>query len=120
MDGRQVSGGHPRPVKNGDLSAIDGREVREVGRAATEKNAATKNNKGDYIQIYTNGKPKLYNLVSPDRSPRQGGGLGVGPICKRGFAARIPTDGDVNPLANLIRCKKYIVTIIKYVTKRYP
>ncbi len=60
---------------------------------------------GDYIQIYTNGKPKLYNLVRSDRSPRQGGGLGVGPICKRGFAARIPTDRDATPLANLIRCK---------------
>ncbi len=60
---------------------------------------------GDYIQIYTDGNPKPYNLADSDRSPRQGGGLGVGPICKRGFAARIPTDRDATPLANLIRCK---------------
>ncbi len=61
--------------------------------------------KGDYIQFYTNGNSKPYDLASSDRSPRQGGGLGVGPICKRGFAASITTDNDENPFANSIRCK---------------
>ncbi len=29
----------------------------------------------------------------------------MGQICKRGFAASITTGGDVNPFANLVRCK---------------
>ncbi len=35
---------------------------------------------GDYIQIYTNGNPNPYYLVSPDRSPRQGGFAGQVPL----------------------------------------
>ncbi len=71
---------------------------------------------GDYIQIYTDGKPKPYYLESSDRSPRQGGGLGVGPICKRGSAARTTTDRDATPLANLIRGKK----VYSYLTLLRP
>ncbi len=52
-----------------------------------------------------NGISKPYNVTGSDRSPRLGGGFGVGPICKRGFAASPTTDGDVNPFANLIRYK---------------
>ncbi len=62
-------------------------------------------NVGDYIQIYTNGNPMPFDLAGSDGSPRHGGGLGVGQICKRGFAANTATDGNVNTFANSIWCK---------------
>ncbi len=55
-------------------------------------------NSGDLIQIYTDVKPKPYHLAGSGLSPRQGGGLGVGQNCKRGFAASITTGGDVEAI----------------------
>ncbi len=44
-------------------------------------------------------------LRVPTEAPALAGGVGVSPICKRGFAASITTDNDENPFANSIRCK---------------
>jgi len=82
-----------------------------------------------YIQIYTDGVPKPYDLAGSNRSPRQGrfaehvplllwrlgnpskldcarlrSQLGmVGQNYKRGFAASGRTYGNVNPFANWAR-----------------
>jgi len=44
-------------------------------------------------------------LRVPTEAPAKAGGMGVGQIYKRGFAASDTTDVNVNTFANSIRCK---------------
>ena len=50
-------------------------------------------------------RKKRITLQVPTKTPAKGGGLWVGETCKRGFAASDTTDGNVNTIANSIRCK---------------